>query len=554
MPRAVAASETLLYTPTPPRADAMSVALAYPADYGIAMSSLGYLTLFRILDQRADVAAQRITMDALARGERLKPDTALLGFSFSFELDILNILKTLAQCEIPLLARERTAAHPLVFAGGPVAMTNGEPYADFIDFYLVGDGEDVLGELVTAVQRHRTLLASAPEGRLALLRALAAEVPGLYAPALYEVTYAAPDGPILAITPRDATTPARVHKRSLAPDTPDVAFSPILTPQAYFSNVFLVEVMRGCAHRCRFCMASYTTLPARASPTGGLMRAIETGLRHTPKIGLLGALIADHPDFAELCAFLNHQMDAHDGLTLSAASLRADTLSEAIVRTFVRGGQRQLTIAIETGSARLRRRINKHLSEEAIFQAARVCARAGLPSLKLYTMVGLPDETDEDIDDTLRLVRQLRRENPTLSLTLGCSSFVPKGGTPFQWVERLATPAVEKRLERLRRGLVGLAQFRPSSARWDATQALLARGDRRLGPFLLRYAAYGGSLGHIRRAWKDLPKGSLPSQDWFALRARDQNECLPWDVVSLGIPRSILYQESLPREAGVGQG
>ncbi|MBK8190111.1 MAG: radical SAM protein [Vampirovibrionales bacterium] len=546
MPRATVrdplagAHETFLYTPAPPRPDAVGVALAYPADYGVAMASLGYLTLFRLLDQRPDVAAQRVTMDALRAGRRLHPQTALLGFSFSFELDILNILKTLELCGIPLRACDRDASHPLVFAGGPVAMTNGEPYADFIDFYLIGDGEEAIGDLIDAWHREA---ARAGGDRQGLLRRLAQTVPGLYAPALYEVTYAAPDGPVTAITPRFDDVPPVVAKRSLSAAFADVAFSPILTPESYFSSVFLVEVMRGCAHRCRFCMASYATLPPRASDAGALMRAVETGLRHTPKIGLLGALIANHPEFEALCEFLNHQMNAHPDLTLSAASLRADTLTPAMVETFVRGKQRQLTIAIETGSQRLRQRINKRLSEEEIARAAEICARAGLPALKLYGMVGLPDETDDDIEDTIRLIRQLRRDNPRLDLVFGCSSFVPKGATPFQWAPRLDTPQVEKRFERLRRGLVGSAAFRPSSARWDAAQALLSRGDRRLSGFLLRYAAYGGSLGHIRRAMKDGAPGETPSIDWYALRQRPPEETLPWQVVSLGVPNDILYRE-----------
>lgn len=539
MPILSTTTETLLYRPVPPRPDAVRMALAYPAPRNIALSSLGYLVLFSQLDQNPDVVAERLYSDTVEHhGTR---DYELIGFSFAFELDALEILNMLERLGIPLYAKDRTADHPLIFAGGPTVMTNPEPFADFFDFFVIGEGEEILQELMGAYRQYRNIT-----DRCDLLHRLSREVTGVYVPSLFEIDYAAPDGPIAAIRPRCADIPAVINKRMITDMENTVTSSPILSPETVFADTFLIEVMRGCAHRCRFCLASYSMLPARGATLEALIERIDFGSRYTNKVGLLGALIADHPQFAELCDYLQGKMDSQ-GLQISAASLRADTLTPHMAETFRKGGQKQVTIAIESGSETLRRRINKHLRQDAIFRATETVAKAGMRGIKLYGMVGLPDETEEDIEDTIRLMRELHRENPRLELHLGCSSFVPKAATPFQWQPRLETREVEHRFKMLQKGLLKVADFRPQSAKWDLFQAVLSRGDRRLAPFIERFRRLGGSLGSMNRAYKELRSEgvNLPPLDWYALRERPEDEILPWDMLSLGVHKEILYKEGL---------
>ncbi|MBY0403523.1 MAG: radical SAM protein, partial [Cyanobacteria bacterium] len=512
-------SETFLYERVPAQSDAVRLAWMYPADFNIALSSLGYLTLFQQMDLNPEVAVERIYMDTLHRYQKSEA-FELMGFSFSFELDTLNILKTFETFNIPFYAQDRNRDCPLVFSGGPVVITNPEPYAPFFDFYLIGEGEELLEDLIKAYQRLRHIT-----DRESLLHQLAVEVPGVYVPSLYEISYA-PEGPIQNIRPKYPDIPFPVKKRFVSEANMDhyVASTPILTENTIFSNTYLVEVMRGCAHRCRFCLASYSMLPTRGASLPFIIEKIEKGLRHTSNIGLLGALIADHPDFPELCDHLDHRMDENPDIKLSSSSLRADTLTPQIAATFKKGKQRQLTIAVESGSETLRRRINKNLKHDQILKAAETVSSVGLKGLKIYGMIGLPDETEEDVLALADLIKEIRKLNPKLDLHLGCSSFVPKAGTPFQWMGRHANKPLENRFEILRKNLIKKANFRPSSVKWDYFQAFLSRGDRRLAPLLVRYYQLGSSsLGSVHRAFKELKKeGALdcPELDWYALRER----------------------------------
>lgn len=535
--------EKRLYTPVAPVADAVRVAMVYPAPYNVAMSSLGYLSLVARLDQNPQVDVRRV--DESTWRHTPVHDVELMGYSFSFELDILAILRSLEAMGIPLYAKDRDDSHPLVFGGGPVVMSNPEPYAGFFDFFLIGEGEELLDDVVREFKNLRGL------NRAEQLHRLAAEVPGVYVPSMYEVAYAGLNGPVAAITPKYDDIPPVVEKRSLtsAALSDNVASSPILSPDAVFANMFMVEVMRGCAHRCRFCLASYTALPARGPAMQPVIERIEEGLKHTDKIGLVGALIADHPDFPELCDYLHGRMNIRPDLAVSAASLRVDTLTPQIAETFKRGKQKQITLAVESGSDRLKRRINKNIKNEQVMAAAGIVAESGLEGLKLYGMVGLPDETETDVDALADLMADLRKENKGLKLHLGVSSFVPKAGTPFQWQPRLTTKDVEKRFKRLRKQLAKVCDIRPQSARWDYFQAVLSRGDRRLAPFIERFWRLGGSLGSMNRAVKELRKednAAFPGLDWYALRERPEDEILPWDVISLGVPKNILWKEGQP--------
>jgi radical SAM superfamily enzyme YgiQ (UPF0313 family) len=547
-------SEVYLYDPVVPHADAVRIGMVYPAPYQIAMSSLGYLILFQQLDMSPDVDARRIYADTLS--EHNPKELEFMGFSFSFELDIVKVLDIFTAYEIPFFAKDRRREHPLIFAGGPVPMSNPEPFAEFFDFFLIGEGEEMMAILMQVYRKYRDI-----QDRELLLRYLVAEVPGLYAPGLYDVSYESADGPVAAITPKYDDVPALVQKQIVSNMDNFVASTPIISDKAIFSNTLLVEVMRGCAHRCRFCLASYSMLPPLNTGTGEKIPAarggsietiiskIEAGIQYTDKIGLLGALISDHPEFPHLCDYLSDKIDQAPELSVSSSSLRVDTLTPQIARMFKKGGQKQLTLAIESGSDRMRRRINKNLKHDQILQAAAIMNEAGLEGVKFYGMVGLPDETDSDVEQLASLLKEVRKENPKLKIHLGCSSFVPKAGTPFQWQPKIDNKLVEHRFEILRKNLLKVADVRASSAKWDYFQAFLSRGDRRLTKLIIRFYELGGSLGSVNRAFKELKQeGALdfPDLDWYALRERPQTEILPWDAVSLGIPKDILWKEGLP--------
>lgn len=541
--------ETFLYQPAHPLPEAIGVGLLYPYTYAVSMSSLGYLNLFRQLDENPTVNARRITTDDM----HLQPvhNLDLAGFSFSFELDILEVLRMLDFYHIPLYACERDQ-EPLIFAGGPVVMTNPEPYADFFDFFIIGEGEEVLNDLIAAYRSIQHIAS-----RQEKLKALALMVPGLYVPSLYEVTYG-DSGEILAIQPTLEGLPFPIEKRLVLDMDSVIVSTPIVTQDTVFSNTFLVEVMRGCAHRCRFCLASYSMLPARGPSLSHLLERIENGLQYTDKIGLLGALIADHPEFDALCDVLKSKPN----IQVSAASLRADTLTPHIAETFKHGGQQNITIAVESGSESLRKRINKHLKTDAILQAAETTFKAGIPGLKLYMMAGLPDETQADLEETVSLVKRIKKQNPQLKLHVGCSTFVPKAATPFQWMAREDSKVLQEKQEFLRKSLVKTCDFRPSSPKWDAVQALFSRGDRRLAPFIVEFSRQGANLGALNRTLKQFKQSAvkvdLPPLDWYALRKRDHLEIFPWDVLFLGVSKETLYKESglekavLTQAIGVG--
>ncbi len=544
--------ETVLYTPAVPNKDALPIAWCYPAPRNVAMSSLGYLALFRQLDEAPTVNPTRVYGDTV---ETFDPrGVAMMGFSFSFELDGPEILRMLDACGVPLYQAQRGDAEPLIFAGGPVTMTNAEPFADFFDFFLIGEGEEVLMECVAAIQQ----LSASSLSRQEKLRYLAANIAGCYVPSMYTVAYHGPEAGVATINPLYDDVPATVTKRMLsaAQMQNTIASSPILSDDSVFGNTFLVEVMRGCSHRCRFCMASYAMLPARGSSAATILNTIDAGLTHTHKIGLLGALIADHPEFDAICDGLHQRMDKRDAdggdpIRLNAAALRVDRITERIVTTFMRGGQQQLTLAIESGSERLRQRINKHLKQDKIFDAMETVSKAGLKGIKFYGMVGLPDETDDDVQATIDLLAEIKAQHPKLKLVFGCSSFVPKGGTPFQWMPRTARGDIKRRFAMLEKGLKPkgklIAEFRPSSAKWDEVQAVFSRGDRRLAPLVERFYRHGGSVGSLKRADKELREEGVaeyPPLDWIIHQPLAQADTLPWQHISLGISHDILWEES----------
>lgn len=517
--------ERLLFTPAQPEDGAVPLIFAFPNDYTIGITSLGYQVVWATLSSRSDLAISRLFTDL---SDPLPPQPELLGFSVSWELDYVNIFKLLDQLNIPLRSRDRTTAHPLIFGGGPVLTGNPEPFAEFFDIVLAGDGEVVLHPFIEAYQTVRG------SDRATQLKRLA-QVPGIYVPSLYQVTYRETDGEIEAIAPLHPDTPATVAKQTYRGNK--LSTSTVVTQRAAWENIFMVEVVRSCPEMCRFCLASYLTLPFRtADLEDGLIPAIERGLAVTNRIGLLGASVTQHPEFSELLAFLNRP--EHGELRLSIASVRTNTVTEELARTLAARGTKSLTIAIESGSERIRQIVNKKLTNDEILAAAINAKAGGLKGLKLYGMAGIPGEETADLEQTVALLLALKKAAPGLRLTYGCSTFVPKAHTPFQWLG--VDPSAEKRLNYLQKQLRSKGiDFRPESYSWSVIQALISRGDRRLAPLLELVRHYGDSLGSYKRAFKEL-KGQLPPLGYYVHDAWRLDQVLPWQHLQGPLPDDTL--------------
>ena len=524
-------SEHLLFDHATPNHDAVPIVFAFPNTYTVGITSLGYQGIWANLATRSQVSVSRWFTDA---HEDLPRKIEILGFSFSWELDYVNILAALKKFEIPFDSCDRADEHPLVFGGGPVLTANPEPFAAWFDIVLLGDGEELIGNFLNAYQQVR--YASRQEK----LRHLA-KIDGIYVPSLYAVTYVSDDGAIASILPIDSDIPATIHKQTYKGNT--LSASTVVTEKAAWESIFLVEVVRSCPEMCRFCLASYLTLPFRtASLESSLIPAIAKGLEVTKRLGLLGASITQHPEFDTLLDYLAQPQ--FDDVRLSLASVRTNTLTEKLARILSTRDSRSVTIAIESGSERLREIINKKLQNDEISQAAINAQAGGLKSLKLYGMAGVPMENDDDIEQTVEMLISLRKIAPKLKLTFGCSTFVPKAHTPWQW-QGVSTTA-EKKMQYFRKKLLPKGiDFRPESYKDSIIQAMISRGDRRLTKLLRLACSYSDgdvpSDGSYKRAFKEL-RGQLPPLACYVYEDWDIHQVLPWQHLRSALPVETLIK------------
>ena len=521
-----------------PEPGALRTVLAFPSTYSVGITSLGYQVVWATLARRADLDVRRLFTDQGDPGHR---DPELFGLSLSWELDGPVLLDLLERQRIPLWSHQRGDRDPIVFGGGPVLTANPEPLAPFFDVVLLGDGEQLLPAFIEALLERR----HAP--RAERLHALA-QVPGVYVPSLYAPRYS-PEGELLAIEPLETTIPATVAKQTWRGNT--LSHSTVITPEAAWPSIHMVEVARSCPELCRFCLASYLTLPFRtASLDDGLIPAVETGLKATQRLGLLGASVTQHPQFADLLSWLDQER--FEGTRVSVSSVRAATVTPQLAEILTKRGSKSLTIAIESGSERLRRVVNKKLSREEIFAAARYAKEGGLSALKLYGMAGLPTEEEADIESTAELLLALKRAVPGLRLSLGVSTFVPKAHTPFQW--QGVRPEAEKRLKLLAKRLKPKGiELRPESYGWSVIQALISRSDRRLAPVIAAARGQHDSLGGWKKAYRAVLAGDAPLIDpaqsvlpppWEQVVHGNWSEqrVLPWKHLEGPLPKGTLQR------------
>ncbi|WP_373481292.1 radical SAM protein [Geminocystis sp.] len=519
--------EKLLFYPSQKNINPIPLIFAFPNEYSVGITSLGYQLVWANFSTRNDVEVSRLFTDI---HENLPRNPELVGFSFSWELDYVNILNLLEFLNIPIYAKDRNENHPLIFGGGPVFTANPEPFADFFDIILLGDGENLLGNFINSYQQVRQ------ENRINKLTHLA-KTEGIYIPSLYEINYQQRDGKIESIKPINKDTPNTVEKQTYRGNV--LSASTVVTEKAAWENIYMVEVVRSCPEMCRFCLASYLTLPFRtASLEASLIPAIEKGLKVTNRLGLLGASVTQHPEFDTLIDYLSQSQ--FDDIRVSISSVRTNTITEKLANFLKKRDTKSITIAIESGSAKIRQLINKKLENHEIIEAAINAQAGGLKAIKFYGMVGLPEEDLSDIDATIDMMAQVKKVAPKLKVTFGCSTFVPKSHTPFQWFG--VDSNSKKRLQYLEKNLrkIGV-DFRPESYSWSVIQALISRGDRRLSKLLVLTRNYGDTLGSYKRAFKEL-KGEIPSLDYYVHDNWQIGEVLPWQHLKTALTEETLIK------------
>ncbi len=523
--------------------------MAFPSTYSVGITSLGYQLIWATLAEREDVDIRRMFTD---QEEKPHKNIDLFGLSLSWELDGPVLLNFLEKQKIPLWSHQRNNNDPIVFGGGPVLTANPEPFAPFFDVILMGDGESLLPKFI------ETLKQVKQENRSNRLITLA-KVDGIYVPGLYVPKYSA-DGQLETLEATTSELPKTIRKQTWQGET--LSYSKVITPESVWPNIHMVEVVRSCPELCRFCLASYLTLPFRSAPLReGLIPAVEKGLKVTNRIGLLGASVTQHPEFLELLEWLNQDQFNH--IRLSLSSVRAATVTKKMIEILQHRGCKSITMAIESGSERMRAVINKKLSEEEIFNAAKYTLEGGLKGIKLYGMVGLPTEQEEDLDQTIELMLKLKKENQGLRITFGVSTFVPKAHTPFQWYG-LRIDA-KKQLKLLNKKLKSNGVVvRPESFNGSIVQTLISRSDRRLAPVIEAIRKSHNNLSQWKYAYKanqekgdssqekqPFPMPKLPAWEEVVHENWDLSRALPWSHLQGPVSKEVLlqHQEQAIRKA-----
>jgi radical SAM superfamily enzyme YgiQ (UPF0313 family) len=531
-----------------PHGDRLRVALAFPNTYWVGMSNLGFQTVYRLFNAHDDVVCERVFLPPKQElGELLASRRPLLtvesqtpvnefdvvAFSVSFEWDYVNVLTLLRLADLPRYAAERSPQQPLILVGGAVTFVNPEPLAPFADVIAAGEGEVLVPALERAFRE--------ATDRRDLLRRLAGER-GFYVPAFYDPQFG-PDGTMAEYKPSvDIDVPFPVRKAALrTTDAVDPPATSIFTPDTEFGSRFLVEVVRGCANLCRFCWAGYNYLPVRAFPTKRILELAASARPHASRTGLVSIALCDHPDIERILVRLKEM-----GYSISPASLRLDDLTETIVRLLRESGERTITIAPETGSDRLRRVVNKTVTNDEILDRAELIFSSGIENLKLYYMIGLPTETDDDLVAIRDLTVQLRERMVKHARTRGAigrivgsvNPLIPKPSTTYQWLPMEDPAVTDKKIKRLRSLITGIdnVYFNIKSERHSYYQALLSLGDRRVAP-AIEVAERNG------QNWRAAVAESGIDADFYIFRDRSRDTCLPWDIIDGGMKSSFFQNE-----------
>ena len=555
----------------------VKVALAYPDIYEVGMSNLGQMILYDILNREEGILVERVYApwidmeEAMRRAgiplyslESRRPldEFDIIGFSLQYELNYTNVLNMLDLAGISPLAAERGDADPLIIGGGSCTY-NAEPLADFFDLFVIGEGEEVLLELVRTYQEFRVSSSGVRITKADFLRE-AAKIEGIYVPSHYDVRYH-DDGTVDAVEPLVPEAKARVRKRIVGTLPP----APTRMVVPYVGAIHdrgMIEIQRGCTQGCRFCQAGFIYRPLRERPLEEVLETVEDMVKETgyEEVALVSLSSSDHSQIEPLVRQLTtrHQ---HPPLAISLPSLRIDSFSVELAEMFQGRRKTGLTFAPEAGSQRLRDVINKNVTEEDLLRTAEAAYSSGWRRIKLYFMVGLPTETLEDVAAIVDLVKQVRatgrrHQGKKTQVNVSLGTFVPKAFTPFQWLPLADEESLEEKQGLLRRGLRGPGiGFSWQDPRTTLLEAALSRGDRRLGQVIHRAWQLGVKFDawdeHLDEGlwWRAFAEAGL-DPNFYARRDRSLDEVLPWDHIDVGVRKEFLveeYQRSLRGETTI---
>ena len=521
------------------------VAIVYPNTYFVGMSNLGLHIIYEeinlcpasvceriFLPEKKELDAYDKTKTPLMSVETQRPmhQFDVVAFDVTFEMDYFHIPLMLRHGRVPVMSEDRTGFDSIVIAGGPCATFNPEPFADFIDAFIIGEGEGIVTAVLERIRKGRENGESREETISAL-----AQIDGVYVPVLYTPQYDDNKRFVGYDIAEGAPKTIRRHFEPLTSGGETV----IATNFTEFGAMYIIEVARGCGRHCRFCMAGYCFRVPRVRPLDILKEGVDRAEKLGKKVGLMGAAISDYPEVDELVTYIRSK-----DMRYSCASLRADSLTQAVVDGLADSGQKTITIAPETGSERLRRVINKGISEEHLQNAATLSAKSGIQHMRLYIMIGLPTETDEDIEAIVGLAERTQAHMAEVGckgrLTLSINPFIPKPFTPFQWMAMDNQKTVEKKLQYIKKALQKNRRIEVlvESPKEAYIQGVLARGDRRLGAVLAACAADRGS-----KSFKSEMKAAGLDMDEMNYRERSFDEFLPWSHLDMGMDDGYLEME-----------
>ncbi len=514
------------------------VALVYPNTYPVGMANLGFQTAYRIFNEAEGTACERAFQNSGDAGPPKSVESGrsiaefdIIAFSISFETDYLNCFEILKQAGLCIHSRERGPGHPLIIAGGAACMINPEPVSRFMDCIFIGEGEILIPRFLECFSD-----TSAMSGRIGRLIKIAQRVRGAYVPELYRTIEGASEK-----RPIHNDIPDKIQRAIEFDIESAPAVSTIIAPDTAFGNTCLVEVSRGCPHGCRFCAAGFVYRPPRFHSVDGLMKSIRTKADYTDRIGLVGTAYSDLNDIVELCSRINRK-----GLSLTFSSLRADAVKPELVESMARSGVKTATYAPEAGSERMRNVINKGLQRTDILNACETLVSGGVPNLKLYFMIGLPTESQEDVHAVVELCKDIKTVFLAASrpmkrmgtITVGVNPFVPKPFTPFQRCAMDSVSSLKQKIGIIQSGLKNTPNIKvhAGTPRHSYVQAVLSNGNASAGDLIESVSAVKGN-------WAAALKTFFNKTDEFVYMQKRAGEPLPWDFIDQGLDDAFLQKE-----------